>query len=399
MRIGLISGEFPPMQGGVGDFSLELAKEFVRQGHQVFVLTNVQAQPVVQLSGLTVQPTVEQWGRWGKTETDAPRGARQAVIWARNHQLDVINIQYQAAAYNMHVAANRLPRRLRKFAPVVTTFHDLLVPYLFPKAGGLRKRVIYQMARDSAGVIVTNRQDEHELHEEGDMPPLTRIPIGSNIAVNPPAAYTPDDWRQRLGVPSDAFLVGFFGFINRSKGVDTLAEAVRLLVERFKRNTHLLFIGGLAGASDETNLRQADIAQELIGGMGITRRVHWTGFVHNNLVSANLMACDTIALPYRDGVSLRRGTLMAALAHSCPIVTTHPPQPDPDLIDGQAMRMVPPDNAERLAEVLHELAGDEAQRQRLGQQARQLADQFTWDTIAAQTLTFFEELRHKEKSS
>ena len=36
MKIGLISGEFPPMPGGVGDFSRLLAENIQQQGHDVF---------------------------------------------------------------------------------------------------------------------------------------------------------------------------------------------------------------------------------------------------------------------------------------------------------------------------------------------------------------------------
>ncbi len=39
-------------------------------------------------------------------------------------------------------------------------------------------------------------------------------------------------------------------------------------------------------------------------------------------VSANLLAADCAVLPYREGASLRHGSLMAALAHGLPIVST-----------------------------------------------------------------------------
>ena len=84
------------------------------------------------------------------------------------------------------------------------------------------------------------------------------------------------------------------------------------------------------------------------------------------------------------------------MAHGCPIVTTYPSHPNPDLIDGQAMRMVPPDNASHLANVLEELGTDTSLSQQLGDNARQLAHQFTWDSIANQTVTFFEELIAQE---
>ena len=41
MKICLITGEYPPMQGGVGDYTHELAKAYIELGHQVVVLTSV----------------------------------------------------------------------------------------------------------------------------------------------------------------------------------------------------------------------------------------------------------------------------------------------------------------------------------------------------------------------
>jgi glycosyltransferase involved in cell wall biosynthesis len=251
------------------------------------------------------------------------------------------------------------------------------------------------MARQSSGVIVTNIADEQELHEAGNMPPVKRIPIGSNIAARPPENYDRDDWRVDIGIPSHVFLVGYFGFINATKGVDTLAHAIRLMIER-GFDAELLIIGGQTGDSDKTNIQQADAAERLIGGLGIGRRVHWTGFLESEQVSAYLLGCDVIALPFKDGVSFRRGTLMASLAHGCPIVTTLPDVAIPELKDGDAVRMVPPNSPNRLAEVLLELAKDESQRELLGQAAAELAKQFQWDTIAAATIHFMGQVNQRE---
>src|SRR5438105_13054936 len=55
----------------------------------------------------------------------------------------VVHVQYQAAAFGMTLPVHLLPRYFRRRAPgrkVFVTFHDLKVPYLFPKAGRLRWR-------------------------------------------------------------------------------------------------------------------------------------------------------------------------------------------------------------------------------------------------------------------
>ena len=39
MRIAQIAGEYPPLQGGLGDYTHELSRAFVNLGHDVHVLT------------------------------------------------------------------------------------------------------------------------------------------------------------------------------------------------------------------------------------------------------------------------------------------------------------------------------------------------------------------------
>jgi glycosyltransferase involved in cell wall biosynthesis len=103
------------------------------------------------------------------------------------------------------------------------------------------------------------------------------------------------------------------------------------------------------------------------------------------VVSAALAPADLVALPYRDGASLRRGTLMAALAHGCAIVTTEPVDP---LIAG-AVAVVPADDPAALAGRLAELGDDPAGRAALGRAAAAAAAAFGWEPIAALTLDVY----------
>ena len=134
MRIGIVTGEYPPMQGGVGAYSHILAQTFAVQGHDVFVFSSDKTgenDPAIQLTN-----PVKRW-RWGSL-----RAVKQ---WAQTQRLDVINLQYQTAAFGMSPWIHFLPDYLREI-PFVTTFHDLLFPYLFPKAGPLRDWIVMRLA-------------------------------------------------------------------------------------------------------------------------------------------------------------------------------------------------------------------------------------------------------------
>lgn len=388
MRVLFVTGEYPTMQGGVGDYTHALGVALAALDVDVHVLTSRQAGPahLIPPGVANVYPDVDSWG-WGL--------ARQALAVASSVEADVAHIQYQAAAYDLHPAINLLPRSLRRHAwPrfVVTTFHDLRVPYLFPKAGPLRWRVVLELARQSDRAIVTNGEDRSRLGELRDLAGrLVEIPIGANIRPAPPAGYARIEQRARWGVGSEDLLLCYFGFLNASKGGEELMLATALLAQT-GLPVHLLMIGGQLGASDPTNAAYLQRVQALIAEQGIASRVHWTGFTGEAEVSANLLASDIAVLPYRDGVSLRRGSLMAALAHGLPVVSTEPATPIPEMKPGENILLAPVRSASALAERVAQLWSDPDARERLGRGAEQLAQLFTWEAIAQRHLELYQEL-------
>ncbi|MFZ1400857.1 MAG: glycosyltransferase family 4 protein [Candidatus Promineifilaceae bacterium] len=408
LKIGLVTGEYPPMEGGVGAFTAELAKALHDLGHTVHIITSREARPAdaprtftsawepIDIGFAQLHPRLNRW-RW-------PSLAVIADIVLR-HELDVVNIQYQPAAYNMKSAAiNFLPWRLKNVVKTAVTFHDLRVPYLFPKAGRLRQTAVNFLAHSAHGVIATNPADYQSLLSNLQSPSffrrkgakgqreerqLAQIAIGSNITVHPTNHIETEEIRHSLGLKPQDVVLGYFGFLNDSKGADTLIEALAGLDGRF----HLIFIGGQTGASDGAN-NQAflDGLKAQIEALGVADRVHWTGFLSDARVSAHLQAADLLVMPYRDGASLRRGTLMAALAHGRPLITTAPTAPTPQLVSGENCCLVPMGDVAALGTAVQTLTNDAALRQKLGHGAAKLADQFSWEKIAAETAAFYQTL-------
>lgn len=415
MRVLFLTGEFPPMQGGVGDCTHELAQALAKRGVEVGVLTaedggksNVERQTSNverQTSNVRVYRLVRKW------DWSALRPIRRMLAVTR---ADIVHIQYQTAAFGMHPMINFAPRLFRpsllgqggRGVRFVVTFHDLRVPYLFPKAGRLREGVTFQLARSCDAVIATNAEDYDRLVTL-NLKRLTCIPIGSNIAPIPPPDFDRDAVRAQLGVAPGETLLCYFGFLNESKGGETLIQALTEIP-----NAKLLMLGGQLGASDPTNARYLARVKKLTDELGLTARVLWTDFLPQPQVSAHLFASDLCVLPYRDGASYRRGTLMAALAHGMAIVTTASPRGQttsarrpmgshpsaegsgrlPELRDGENVLLVPPDDPRAIAEAVKRLAASPALCARLRAGARATAEFFTWDKIADQHLELYERL-------
>lgn len=405
MKIGLVTAEYAPMQGGVGDFTREVGRALAALGHEVHVITNIKsrhslakARRVREISnikseenGVPVERVIDGWGWkcWG---------ALSDIV--RRLELDVVNIQYQAAAYGMHPAINLLPVARRSTSlvrwprslPIVVTFHDLRVPYLFPKAGPLRRQVVLALARYAEALIVTNREDEASLKYQisNFKSQIATIPIGSNIAPHLPKEYDRDEWRARWGVEPHETLVGYFGFLHPLKGGEALIRALAKLAAE-ERAVKLLHIGGRTGSSDpNTNAAYAERVESLARELGVADRIVATGYLPPDQVTAGFLATDVCALPYVEGASLRHGTFMAALAHGRAIVTTQPLVPLDELRDGENVLLVPPNDADALAAGIRRVMADSALCARLERGSSELAQQFTWEHIAIRTAEVYE---------
>lgn len=412
MHIAFLTAEYPPRPGGVGDYTRCLARALASPACRASVVTGTEttagSETLARSSldsgagGGEVREyrVISSWG-W--------RCWRETIAMLDRLHPDILHIQYQTGAYGMHPAINLLPWRLRGLPGrphTLVTFHDVLEPYLFPKAGQLRHRVTEWLAHWCDGVIVTNGDDAQQL---SDVCQPVVIPIGSNIAVAPPPGYERSQWRARLGVHPDDTLIAYFGLLSPSKGADLLIDALAHLTHD---NPHplpctLLLIGG--AATTPTDREYATRFFSRIERAGLRERIVETGHVDTSSVSAHLLAADCVVLPFRQGASFRSGSLLAALSHGCAVVTTTPPtQPDPPapaahlptgqyahphLVHNEHALLVPPGDSRALASAIRRLAQDASLRTRLGQAAREIASHTGWNAIADMHKTVYGKLR------
>ncbi len=376
MRIGIVTGEYPPMEGGIGAYTRILANEISQKGADVSIFSSQHATS--QDAHIPVINRVISWNM----------GSLRAISrWANSHQIDVIDVQYQTSAFQMSPWIHFLPQFTH--IPVVTTFHDLRHPYLFPKAGGLRNWVVMHLAKSSAGIIVTNTEDYRHVN---DLSQKVLIPIGSNIRQALPAGFDAPQWRAKANATKDDYLVAYFGLINQTKGLETLMESVAAL-RSAGIPVRLVMVGGGLGSSDPTNAAYLNRLKTDISRLEIEPFIHWTGYLKDDAeVGAYLTASDTVALPFTDGASYRRGSLMAAIEYGCAIVSTTPRAPTPVFRNGDNMLLVSPNNTDELTAALGELQQSEPLRQHLKKGASELRQEFDWSQIATETMRFFEQV-------
>ena len=354
-----VSGEYPPDVGGVGDYTMRLRAALADRGWPSRVLTRRQ---------------VHRWD--ARALLWLPRAARGARI---------VHIQFQAGAYDLLGDVCLMPLLVRRCLPgrrVVTTFHDTRVPYLFPRAGRLRPGALRLMARSSHAVVAADPRDIRALG--GPSPRHHLVPIGPNISCDPPAGYDRATFRAHLGLTPDSLAVVYFGLLNASKGLGLLLDAFEIVLGG-RPEARLLLLGGEVGASDPTDRATAAAISARVQRLGA--RVLRTGWLWPADLSAHLLAGDVAVLPYADGASARRGSLLACAQHGLPIISTLPAGAE---VAGSVRAVAPV--ARQVADAVLRVASDSTERARLREASLALAGQRAWPAIAAAHVGIYERL-------
>jgi glycosyltransferase involved in cell wall biosynthesis len=203
-------------------------------------------------------------------------------------------------------------------------------------------------------------------------------------------------------------LLAYFGFLNSSKGLDDLLRALATLNgdgAGEARPYRLLMVGGGTGSSDPTNRATAAYLDGMAKELGVQDDLVWTGYLTPREVSAALMSADVAVLPYADGASFRRGSLMAMLEHGLPLVTTTPAPTSnteaqdsswPRLVDGDNALLVRPGDTGALVEAVGKLAHDADLRVKLAAGSIEVSRYFGWTHIARLHKHLYGELLEKQ---
>lgn len=352
MRIVMACPTYPPrtLTCGVGDYTRRLAIALAEAGERVTVMTSKEYEGRERQDGVTVLPLLDSPGWW------------------RVAAADVVHLQYTPELYRTRRVA-ALPIVAR---PFVTTFHTL-----FDSTLRSRVRAVWLVAAASA-VVSANEEVTGVLRRR--LPWLirrvTEIPIGSNVADADPVTDRARV-RARLGLTADTLLIAHFGLVYPGKGLETLLDA--LARARAAAPRAVLVIVGDTRAEDRA---YRDALNARARALGVGGAVVWTGRREPADVRAILAAADLYVVPYDDGVSIRRGTLLAGLAAGLPVVSTIAARPSAYLKDNDNVALVPPRDAGALAARIATLLTAPGERARLAAGARKLAERCAWPVIA-----------------
>jgi glycosyltransferase involved in cell wall biosynthesis len=274
------------------------------------------------------------------------RSALRLARHIRDHQIEIVHAHvgrdYPVAALAVKRAS---PARL------VITRHVLF------RLNKLHRVTLRQVSR----VIAVSRAVERALVEQKIFP-ARKITVIPNSMDFHSFYYSLRDFdreafRQGLNVPPGSLLVGTIGELKRQKGHEEFLRAASIIA---RENDSAHFV--IAGA-DNTRTNEHRLALErLVGELGLTARVHFTGWLDE--VAPLLSALDVYVSASRtESFGL---TIVEAMAAGLPVVATAT-EGAREIIDREGSGiLVAVGDHEALATSVLRLLEDENERERMG---------------------------------
>ena len=205
------------------------------------------------------------------------------------------------------------------------------------------------------------------------------VAVASNVT---PVAVSRQAARERLGI-GDELVVSLFGTAHPSRAIDHAEAAVAALARHARRPCAQ---GPQPRRRSATARRARRRPAPRSRAAGVSE------------LSLRLRASDLVLLPFVEGISTRRTTLMAAFAHEVAVAGVHGRATD-DVLKAHpdALLLTPAADAAAYARAVVELAADPARLRSMGSAGRRLYErEFDWPVLAA---TVTSALRHGATAS
>lgn len=377
MHILILNSEYPPIGGGASNASAHIARELVRLGQQVTVVT----------STFKDQPRDE-----------AQDGVRILRLPARRAQADrSTTIEQLSFMLSSTVRGFGLVRRLKP--DIVLAFFGapsgvaawiwsffFKLPYIVSLRGGdvpgfrpydfrrqhqLLAPLLRQVWRRAAAVVANSAGLRQLGAAFEDRVEIKVIPNGVDLEKfqAPQRQWTP-------------VRMLFVGRIVHQKGLDLLLQALSQLGDR---NWQLDFVGDGPRVEKLT---------QLAAQLGLADRVNFRGWLSRAELPSALSAANLFVYPSRhEGMP---NAVLEAMASGLPVLSTRIAGNE-ELVTEETGVLVPSNDPDALRAALEALLPDAAGRERMGAAARKrAAAEYSWQRIAQAYLDLMRGLTEKQ---
>ena len=392
--------------GGMNVYVRELACHVARLGIPVDLFTRrtvpntpevIDLCPGVRVVSITAGPPAP----LSKNELFPylPEFAEQMAVFSLRDgaRYDVVHAHYWLSGWVAHL--------LRRYweTPFVQMFHTTAhmknaVAATKNRESDQRLQVERRLLGLADSVIAANPDERADLIWRQGAPAqrVCTVPPGVDLNLFHPRDGRP--MRDELGIASNIPVVLFVGRVDPIKGIETLLDATRLLVddERFAVKPLLLFVGGDLNDAGEPEDALADVVSQATA-LGIADQVRFLGSRPQEDLSALYAAADVVAVPSRyESFGL---VAVEAMACGTPVVASRVGGLTFTVEEESSGLLVPMGSAPALAQGLARVLLDDDLRSRMAVQSRVAAERFGWPTVAGAIIHVYERLAAGQRAN
>ena len=374
MKIALICPNYPPSatEGGVSHYTQKLAQSLSGLGNTIYIVTGEEYLGSGSDGNITVFRFPGKWKR---------QSVREMALKLKSMSIETINLQYTPSMYpeSFKFAWRYLAKR---FVSTIS-FHTLW--------GGRKLNHLFALSllQTSDGIIATNSEVKYLLKKyfRNLLKKVQFIPIGPNIELVKESICT-ENLLKKYQFRPERNVIAYFGMAYQGKGLSSLLEVMELLIKSHGLDVQLVIIGGGLSDSEKYISERKDLAKKL----GIGERIIWTGKIDESEVSDLLSRSDLVVLPFSNGVSDRRGSLLTVLAHKKAVITTKPKMAIP--LFKNRVNMLWPDKSrpKEFAILINQVLTDSQLKMKLESGAVDLMQNYRWDEIGMRTHNFMKKV-------
>ena len=368
MRLLLLSTEFPPGPGGIGNHTHQLAVHLDRRGWEVTVVSPQDYATPQDAAAFRRSLPFEVIGSGDERSPWRRRASRWAVIRSilREQRHDLV----VASGAGAVLAAATLCRD----RPWVAIGHGTeFGRHPFP-----RRRILQDAIGRADCVICVSRYTREHMYGFGAFP--RRVEVIGNGADETLAAMPPGDRTLADLVPDLAPgpVILTVGNLTPRKGQETVVRALPIVLDQVPDAQYVVV--GLP--------TQAEHLRSLARELGVGDRLHVAGAVSREDLAVAYRGCDVVAMTSRHtlegdfegfGIAVIEGALFAKPA----VVSNSGGLPEA-VVDGRTGLIVPEDDFGATAGALVDLLTDPVRAAALGEEGRRRARRdHTWQAVSA----------------
>ena len=364
MKIAYIA-TYPPRECGIGTFTNNLFKSMLEEnkgkkdGNEGYIVA-LNDNDLTYKYPEEVKITIRQ---------DYQEDYLEAVKYINLSGADLCILEHEFGIFGGQSGVYILPLLHRLEIPIIVTLHTILKTPSY-----IEKAILKEICKMASKIVVMSHKAVEFLTSIYDVPKAKIALIEHGV---PDIHFSPEKSKKEFKLENKKVLLTF-GFIGRSKGIETVIKALPEVVKKYPELTYIVL-----GKTHPNVLRHSGEEYRisllrLVKNLQLENHVIFLNeFIDEQDLFKYLYACDIYITPYLNEAQITSGTLSYAVGVGAAVLST-PYWHAAELLANERGRLFNFNDSDDLAKTLTELLDNPEELKKLKINAGEYGQKITW---------------------